>query len=88
MANNLHLEYVTTAEFLIIKIMVSDYRGPPYETTRTMIPWNVINRGVRKAMLKARKAAAKKKAVKAAPVKRTVSSKRRAVKPVRKRGSR
>lgn len=78
MVNNLHLEYVTTAEYLIIKIMVMDYRGPPYETTRTMIPWSIINKGVRKAMAKARRAAAKKSSAK-------TTTKRPAKKPVRKR---
>lgn len=63
MANNLQLEYVSTREHLIIKILVMDYRGPPYETTRIMVPWALIHMGVKRAAAKVRRRAAKKKNV-------------------------
>lgn len=55
MKENFYLDYAVTKDFFIIKILVSDTKGPPYETTRTMVPWEVLQKG-----LAAQKKAAKK----------------------------
>jgi hypothetical protein len=46
MKENFYLDYAVTKDFFIIKILVSDTKGPPYETTRTMIPWEVLAAGM------------------------------------------
>jgi hypothetical protein len=46
MKENFYLDYAVTKDFFIIKILVSDTKGPPYETTRTMVPWEVLKKGM------------------------------------------
>jgi hypothetical protein len=70
MKENFYLDYAVTKDFFIIKILVSDQKGPPYETTRTMVPWEVL-----KAGLAAQKKAAKKQTTTKPAAKKKVPAK-------------
>lgn len=79
MTETLYLDYACDRDFLIVKIFVCDRKGLPYETTRTMIPWEVLSKGMARVRAKARKL--KKKSVQRI-AKKTVPKK----KPATKRG--
>ena len=84
MSESLYLDYVADREFLTVKILVRDRKGL-YETTRTMIPWEVLIKGMEKARATARRkvARAKRKAAKRA-AKKVATKKKRPIKRGRK----